>query len=83
MMIYHTAPDVNSILTPVALTVWLSGEAAGWRDACASRLAGGVTLGGVRLSHLLDGHSPLVGDYSTYGISAMYFQEICPPGSTW
>jgi hypothetical protein len=33
--------------------VWLSGAAEGWRDACASRLAGGVTLGGVRLSHLL------------------------------
>ena len=33
--------------------MWLSSVAAGWRDACVSVLAGGVTLGGVRSSHLL------------------------------
>ena len=32
------------------LTAWLSGAAAGWRGACP---ASDVTLGGVRLSHLL------------------------------
>ena len=39
--------------------MWLSGVAAGWHGACASRLAGGVTLGGVRLSHLLGRPSAL------------------------
>ena len=40
--LHATAKPLCRVQIP-DITVWLCGVAAGWRDACASRLAGGVS----------------------------------------